>query len=70
MLPIRLLVVTLQCLEQTSIQPFHQGPLSAFVRGVAPVPEDEFARLLRIDVPENGRTLYRAGELYRFPIYG
>jgi group II intron reverse transcriptase/maturase/CRISPR-associated endonuclease Cas1 len=70
LLPIRLLVVTLQCLEQTSIQPFHQGPLSAFVRGLAPVPEEEFARLLRIDVPENGRTLYRAGELYRFPLYG
>jgi hypothetical protein len=40
------------------------------VRGLVPVPEADFARLLRIDVPENGRTLYRAGELYRVPVYG
>ena len=69
LLPIRLLVVTLHCLRTTRLQTFHQGPVSAYVRGLMGSPGDLFNHRFRIDVPENGRQRYGTGDLYRFAVY-
>lgn len=69
LLPIRMLVVTLECLQGAQPRFFHQGALSAFIRFLTGSPE-AFQYHLRIDSPENGRVHYRPGDLYRFPVIG
>ena len=69
LLPIRMLVVTLECIQGARPRFFHQGALSAFVRTLMDSPSD-FQYQIRIDCPENGRVRYRQGDLYRFPVIG
>lgn len=69
LLPLRGVVVTLVCLEPTELNFFHQPALSAFLRFLAHSPE-HYDTLIRLDTPESGRTHYRAGDYYRFVLYG
>jgi group II intron reverse transcriptase/maturase/CRISPR-associated endonuclease Cas1 len=67
LLPLRLLVVTLECLAPSEPRYFHQAALTAYLRfllGDAP----DYDTQIRIDAPESGRVLYRPGDCYRFSI--
>ena len=69
LLPLRGVVVTLRCLEPTTLNFFHQPALTAFLRFLAGSPE-HYDQLIRLDAPESGRVQYRAGDYYRFALYG
>jgi len=69
LLPLRGLVITLQCIDNANIQFFHQPSMCAFLRFLAGSP-DGFENLIRFDAPESGRVAYRAGDLYRFLLIG
>ena len=69
LLPLRGLVITLQCTESTRMAFFHQPALAAFLRFLAGSPEN-FDTLIRIDAPESGRTRFKRDDYYRFSIVG
>lgn len=69
LLPLRGLVVTLQCLETTRLSFFHQPALTAFLRFLAGSP-DGFDTHIRIDAPESGRSIYQPDNYYRFSLIG
>ncbi len=67
LLPLRMLVVTLQFNQRTSVRFFHQVPLCAFLRYLAGG-AGAFSRYIRIDSVETGRTHYLASDYYRFTV--
>ena len=69
LLPLRGIVITLQCTESTRFSFFHQPALTAFLRFLAGSPE-AYDTLIRVDAPESGRTRYQAGDYYRFSLVG
>lgn len=68
-LPLKILVVTLEAVSQSSPGFFHQPALTAFLRFLAGSP-DNYDLYIRIDSPESGRTNYSAGDYYRFTLIG
>jgi len=69
LLPIRALAVTLELTAEARFSFFHQAAVHAFIRHLAGSPEP-FHTLIASDAPESGRTDYRAGDGYRFAVYG
>lgn len=69
LLPLRAMVITLQCTDTAKIAFFHQPALTAFLRFIAGSPE-HYDQLIRIDAPESGRTRYHRGDHYRFVLIG
>ncbi|WP_295435977.1 CRISPR-associated endonuclease Cas1 [uncultured Thiodictyon sp.] len=69
LLPLRALAVTLELTAEARFSFFHQAAVHALVRHLAGSPEP-FHTLLASDAPESGRTDYRAGDGYRFAVYG
>lgn len=69
LLPLRALVITLECLQRTSLPFFHQVPLTAFLRHLAGSP-DHYDHYIRLDACETGRVDYRPGDYYRFLLLG
>jgi len=69
LLPLRMLVVTLQARQRVRPAFFHQPALLAFIRFLAGSPE-HFDQYLRIDALESGRVDYAAGDYYRFLLIG
>ena len=67
LLPLRILVVSLELIEPIKPRFFHQAGINAFVRYLLDSPT-EFENLLVIDTPESGRVHYRAGDHYRFSV--
>ena len=65
LLPLRALVVTLECLAPSEPRFFHQPALTAFLRSLLRDSPD-YDLYLRIDTPECGRVWYRPGDYYRF----
>jgi len=67
LLPLRAVVVTLQCTAPSQPRFFHQAALTALLRSLlheAP----GYDLHIRIDTPESGHTDYRPGDYYRFLI--
>lgn len=69
LLPLRALAVTLELTAEARLGFFHQAAVHGFVRYLAGSP-DAFHTLITIDAPESGRADYRAGDRYRFAVYG
>ncbi|CRI67871.1 putative RNA-directed DNA polymerase [Thiocapsa sp. KS1] len=69
LLPLRALAVTLELTAEARLGFYHQAAVHALVRHLAGSP-DAFHTLLTIDAPESGRIEYRAGDHYRFAVYG
>lgn len=69
LLPLRALAVTLELTAEARLGFFHQAAVHGFVRYLAGSP-DAFHTLITIDAPESGRGDYRAGDRYRFAVYG
>ena len=61
LLPLSMMVVTLQFTQSTNVRFFHQVPLCAFLRYLTGG-ADSFARYIRIDTVESGRVQYNAGD--------
>jgi len=66
-LPLRSLVVTLQCLQACDVSFFHQPAINAFLRNLLDHPKD-FDQHLLADTPESGRVCYQVGDYYRFTV--
>ena len=69
LLPLRVLVITLEALNESKPAFFHQAALMAFLRFLAKSP-DNFDHYIRLDAPESGRIHYLPGDYYRFTIIG
>ncbi len=67
LLPLRALVVTLECLGTSEPRFFHQAAVTAYLRSLLRESPD-YDLHLRIDTPECGRVHYRRGDYYRFLI--
>lgn len=69
LLPLRMLVITLEAIDESRPAFFHQAALMAFLRFLAKSPE-KFDQYIRIDTPESGRIHYRPSDYYRFTLIG
>ena len=69
LLPIRSMVVTLECLAPSRPAFFHHAALTAFLRELAGSPAD-YGTHIRIDAPETGHPGYLPGDFYRFTLIG
>jgi len=69
LLPVRALTFEMRYTETTTPGFFHQAGLSAWIRRLLGSPAD-YDLYLTIDVPEQGRRRYRAGDCYRFSVLG
>ena len=69
LLPIRAVVVTLECTGPSRPNFFHQPALHAFLRYLSGS-ADDFESTLRFDACESGRIRYQPGDLYRFMLLG
>lgn len=67
LLPLRSLVVTLQCLQSCDVSFFHQPAINAFLRNLLDHPKN-FDQYLVADTPESGRVGYQVGDYYRFTV--
>jgi len=68
LLPLRAAVITLRFTELASLHFFHPPALTAFLRTLLGSPVD-YDTQLTLDAPESGRTVYRAGDDYRFTLF-
>lgn len=62
------MVITLRFTEPSSLHFFHPPALTAFLRTLLGSPVDYDIHLI-LDAPESGRTVYRAGDNYRFTLF-
>lgn len=69
LLPLRAAVVTLRFTAQANLATFHAPALTGFLRTLLQEAAD-YDLHLTVDAPESGRTAYRAGDRYRFALYG
>ncbi|WP_028876584.1 CRISPR system precrRNA processing endoribonuclease RAMP protein Cas6 [Teredinibacter turnerae] len=67
LLPLRSVVVCLQCVTACELSFFHQPAMSAFLRNLLDHP-DQFDQFLLADTPESGRLCYNEGDFYRFTV--
>jgi hypothetical protein len=68
LLPLRAAVITLRFTAPSSLHFFHPPALIAFLRTLLGSPVD-YDTQLTLDAPESGRTVYRAGDDYRFTLF-
>lgn len=69
LLPLRSVVVTLECLSSAQFRFFHQAALSAFCRHLLGEHRD-YDLMIRTDAVETGRIHYQQGDYYRFTLIG
>lgn len=69
LLPLRVLVITMEVIKESRPAFFHQAALMAFLRFLAKSP-DNFDHYIRLDAPESGRIHYLPGDYYRFTLIG
>ncbi|HEB86967.1 MAG TPA: hypothetical protein ENI68_08140, partial [Gammaproteobacteria bacterium] len=60
LLPLRMLVITLEAVGESRPAFFHQAALMAFLRFLADSPDD-YDHYVRLDAPESGRIHYLPG---------
>jgi hypothetical protein len=68
LLPLRAAAITLRFTAPSSLHFFHPPALTAFLRTLLGSPVD-YDIHLTLDAPESGRTVYRAGDDYRFTLF-
>ncbi|KGY10359.1 CRISPR-associated endonuclease Cas1 [Vibrio sinaloensis] len=67
LLPLRAMVVTLRFTQDATFQFYHHVAAHAWVRHLCGSP-DNFSQQVTVQTLENGKTDYKAGELYRFKL--